>query len=70
MSKTYYFKNAHVDINFYNGNYDAYDHVKELTFVDDSVKIVVKNEDGTLFCDYYKWSIIKMIRIVQDPKEA
>lgn len=69
MERAHYFKNAYVYIYFYNGNYDAYKNVHELTFIDDLVKIVVENEDGVLFTDYYAQQIIKMIRIVQDPKE-
>ncbi len=67
MNNTRYFKNAHVDINFYNGNYDAYEHVIELSFMDDVVKIVVKNEDGSIYADYYDRYIISLIRIAIYP---
>lgn len=69
MECTHYFKKAYVYIHFYNGNYDAYENVHELTFIDDLVKIVVENDDGVLFADYYDWNIISKINIVVDPKE-
>ena len=42
MECTHYFKKAYVYIHFYNGNYDAYENVHELTFIDDLVKILLK----------------------------
>ena len=69
MEYTHYFKNAYVYIHFYNGNYDAYENVHELTFIDDLVKIVVKNEDGSFYADYYDRYIISLIRIIEDLKE-
>ena len=68
MMDTHYFKNAHVYIHFYNGNFDTYDNIIEVTFSKDNVKIVGKNEDGSFYADYYDRYIISLIRIVEEFK--